>query len=58
MSDGGQRLLVVDDDAGMCRAMVRVLGSRYRVETAQSTAEAHGLPAGSSAESFRVLDTR
>lgn len=35
-----ERILVVDDDPGMCRVASRVLGSLYDVETAGSAAEA------------------
>ena len=35
-----KRLLVVDDDPGMCRAVARVLGPLYSVATALSLAEA------------------
>jgi sigma-B regulation protein RsbU (phosphoserine phosphatase) len=35
-----KRLLVVDDDPGMCRAVARVLGPLYSVSTALSLAEA------------------
>ncbi len=40
---GTPRILVVDDDPGMCRAVARVLGSLYQVETVLSAEEARQL---------------